>query len=350
MPPRRYKRKRYKKRKRRVTKKLRRKGKKTTTKARQVKVPFANGKPKSQIVLLQDRRDYVVTDDAFYTSAGEDFPIVPSFIMRLNDPSQFWPYDAGIEATDATLDDIKGSWKRSDYNDNTHRSLPGLNYWLAAGDGEPHNGGQAAYREGNVLSTKVTITGAPVAHQHQTTAYTQTKWAIQTAKVSDHRDIEEGLVAHDHPSVTYNYMTEGRKPGRKTTFISYDPHQPVQVPKSAGFTHVINYSYANMQKGRTAMDVFNSTAANASPENKDYLKLAMMPTAMEYSLSNYRIPKMRVTIKVEMVLACSNPSMALPNYVADDSLGGDRAPMAQTQALTGAVNQLAALAQALAPA
>lgn len=299
----------YRKKKRTYRKKF--KGRRTKVSTRSKRVPFTNSKPKSRLVLLTDRREYSVWDNENGTvGQGTAFPIPPQFIMRLNDPLNFWPKDDAVQE-----DHIRGTWTRSDYSDNTVRALPNLDHWLCNSDGNPDDAGSlGAYRQGNVISAKVTITGKSHDHTFQIAnqgTTVQSRVAVQTRKVTQLKDIEQGL--QETPSATYNHLQQGGLPGTKTTY-SQTPQYGGDTWKTGAFTHVIKYSFANMNKGRKAMDNRNIVTNDTQPAEKDFLKLSFMPTEKDYAATNHKVPKMRVTIKVEMVLACTEPSMKAGMY------------------------------------
>lgn len=298
---------------RRVTYKKKRTLRRKAARPKVVSMPrqiqCANYLPKNRLIRFQDYRSFILTDNATPDiGGGTHVAHVPNLQISANDPG-----NAFVLGADTRIGSTGQWWSQSATADGTPSkgtAVPNLVQWVTNQDGS----GTGHYRIAQCLGSKLTISAVPLSSSVDDEVQDVSKLCVQVATHAD------GFMAK-RINEDFNSEKISQLPHMKTAQI-YSNYGG--TPKGATITRHYSYKKYNATQGRSSMNVFS---LDASPPERDYFQIALLPTdnedygkeASDTSVGKWRMPKMRISIKVSYIVLLSEPNSGVIGN--DDNTG-----------------------------
>lgn len=271
----------------------------------------------SRLVRFSDTRSFIVEDNGIVEVVGADKAVVPALQISANAP------------TDAFTAISTGTWWPSDMGAKGV-AVHGLAQWITKADGT--NGLEsisAAYRTAQCLSSKIVVSAYPLPSADGADALQD------CAKLVLQKSTAASAMQSKQISQTFNVATTAEMPFLKGA-LTY--RNPGGTPR--GCTLSGSYSYKRMNSGPASMSK-NLFSYDQTPAERDYWNIALLPADSQAYASvdsngdttATRMCKHRIEIKLDYIVALSEPQTnVVRSNVGDDLGGGPSLPSARTVA------------------
>jgi len=255
-------------------------------------IQSASWVPARRKVMMSDTRSFYVKDSSGLTSS---IPISRSF--SCNDP---------VNAFMTTY--VDGSWLDNSLGAKG-AAVPAIAKWVCAANGS----GTGDYRTASAISSEITVTVTPMPRDGGHDAYQD------MAQVILHRSTGPGHIFHGLPvSATYNAEVTKQLPCTTSAMVWYSGG--AGNPKGCTLKGKYRFSSVNGLK-TSAQNIF--TSDGLSGNERDSWCLTILPgDSHGYGIGGTRMTDMRIEVKIDYVVALSEPSTNFTQLNEGISLSG----------------------------